>query len=157
MGATLVSRPPLAARVTRRLARCHALSPHPPHPDTTVDLVVRRRQHAPSHDEVNTPERKNRVFAFRVGWLWPMLPRPLRRSARGIARDTTSAGGERGSVFNWCLLVVSTPPPTLNTKSLFFAQHRREVILNHPPATEELRPRHRAGYYQRGGGARLVF
>jgi hypothetical protein len=32
-----------------------------------------------------------------------------------------------------------------------------EVILYHPPATEELRARHRAGYYQRGGGSEVRF
>ena len=31
------------------------------------------------------------------------------------------------------------------------------MILHHSPATEELRPRHRAGYYQRGGERGSVF
>ena len=106
------SLPSLAARMTSRLVRHNTFETHLPRPDTTVEVVLRCRQHAITKVKVSTPPRKKSCFRLPARGMAFVNPSPATEELRPRRRSgNDQRGGGRCSSFNWCLFVACSPPP----------------------------------------------
>ena len=150
--------PSLAAWLKSRLVRHNTFETHLPRPDTTVEVVLCRRQHATTKVKVSTPPRKKSCYRLPARGVAFVNPSPATEELRPRRRaGNDQRGGERCSFLIGFILLVVEPHQPLTQNRMLLLNTGGEVTLYPPPATEELRPRHRAGYYQRGGGSEVRF
>ena len=115
------SLPSLAARLTSRLVRHNTFETHLPRPDTTVEVVLRRRQHAIIKVKVNTPPRKKSCFRLPARGVAFVNPSPATeelRPRRRAGNDQRGGGGDVRLLIGVCLLLAA-PPQLSNVKSIF--------------------------------------